>query len=312
MSRLLREHPGEPAGFWARYAPRRWPFPDAPWMDLANGTLGGDLEPDPGALAALRGERLDDVLYLPPVPRELARARDALAAAHAARGTPVLVQLLAGDAPVALPPPVAAVWDLLPLALGRSEGVALGPGAAAAWPLLPGTTEEGRLALAVAAAAAAGLAALQGVALDLAPHQRRALGAELSERGYLALFHGAAPPAAPVVRAAWAAGLEPLLPRPLATPPLRASGNAALAGELASLGELCLRLGEPEPRGQALLRAARFVERAGHDLAALAREGNLGVLPWLDGEPRRVVEEVLGGGRPTLRGELRAGVPARG
>lgn len=312
MSRLLREHAGEQAGFWVRYAPRRWPFPDTPWIDLASGTLGGELEPDPGALAALRGERLDGVLYLPPVPRELAPARDALAAAHAARGTPVLVQLLPGDPPIASPEPVVAVWDLLPFALGRGEGVALGPGAAAAWPLLPGTAEEGTLAEAIAAVAAAGIGALQGVALELAPHQRRALGAELSERRYLALFHGAPPSAAPVVRAAWAAGLEPLLPRPLPGPPLHGSGNAAIAGELAALGELCLRLGEPEPRAQALLRAARFVERAGHDLAALARDGNLGVLPWLEGEPRRVVEELLGGAQPTLRGELRGGVPARG
>lgn len=312
MSRLLREHPGEPAGFWVRHSPRRWPLPETPWIDLASGTLGGDLEPDPGALAALRGERLDGVLYLPPVPPEMAAARDALAAAHAARGTPVLVQLLPGDPPVARPEPVVAVWDLLPLALGRSEGIALGPGAAAAWPLLPGAAAEGTLAEAIVAVAAAGIGVLQGVALELAPHQRRALGAELSERRYLALFHGAAPAAAPVVRAAWAAGLEPLLPRPLPRPPLRPSGNAALAGELAALGELCLRLGEPEPRAQALLRAARFAERSAPDLAALARDGNLGVLPWLEGEPRLVVEELLGGAPPSLRAELRAGVPASG
>ena len=307
MSRLLREHTGEPAAFWVRYAPRRWPFPDAPWMDLAAGTLGGDLEPDPGALAALRGERLDDVLYLPPVPRELAAARDALAGAHAARGTPVLVQLLPGDPPPSSSEPVTAIWDLLPLALGR--GGALGPGAAAAWPLLPGA--DSGLEEALAAARAAGIAVLQGAALELAPHQRRALGADLSERRYLSLFHGAPPSAGDVARAAWAAGLEPLLPRPLPRPPLRRGGNAALAAELASLGELCLRLGEAEPRAQALLRAARFVERAPHDLAALAREGNLGVLPWLEGEPRRVVEERLAGAEPALGRELRAAVGAR-
>jgi hypothetical protein len=310
VSRLLREHAGGPAGFWVRWAPRRWPFPATSWTDLASGTLGGDAEPDPGALYALRGERLEDVLYLPPVPAALAPQRDTLAALHAGRGTPVLLQLLPGDPPPVVDGPVAVVWDLLPLALGRTGGI--GGGAAAAWPLLPGaagTADE--LAALAATVAAAGIGALQGVALELAPHQRRMLGSELSERRYLALFHGAPPSPAALVHAAWSAGIEALLPRPLPRPPLGASGNLRLAGELAAAGELCLRLGQPEPRGQALLRVARFVDRSAHDLGALGRDGNLAVLPWLEGEPRRLVEELLSGAEPSLRQELRGAAPAR-
>jgi hypothetical protein len=311
QSPLLREQAAEPGRFWVRHAPRRWPSPASLWTDLAAGTLGGEAEPDPGALVALRSARLEDTLYLPPVPRELAPQRDALAATHAARGTPVLVQLLPGDPPPAVDAPVRIVWDLLPLALGRQGAV--GPGEAAAWPLLPGGAVANELASLAESVAAAGIGALQGVALELEPHQRRRLGAELSERRYLELFHGTPLGAAALVRAAWSAGLEPLMTRPLPRPPLRATGNLGLAGELAALGELCLRLGEPEPRGQALLRAARFVERAPHELAALARDGNLGVLPWLEGEARRVVEELLGGSEPVLRGELRgAAAAARG
>jgi hypothetical protein len=314
VQRLLREQSPEPGRFWVRFAPRRWPAPAAPWIDLAAGTLGGELEPDPGALETLRGLRLDDVLYLPPVPPFLAARRDALAAEHARRGTPVLVQLLPGDAPPAVDEPLTIVRDLLPLALagppaaGAESGVAwnlAGVATAAAWPLLPGTAGRVEELAAIAAeVAASGHAALQGVVLDLAPHQRRALGAGLSERRYLALFHGALPDPAVLVRSAWAAGLEPLLPRPLPRPPLR-RGNLRLAAGLATLGELCLRLGQPEPRGQSLLRAARFAERLPQDLEALGREGNLGVLPWLAGEPRAEVEALLAGVPSALMGELR-------
>jgi hypothetical protein len=72
------------------------------------------------------------------------------------------------------------------------------------------------------------------------------------------------------------------------------------------VGELWLRLGRPVGRGQAFLRAMRWVDRSRRSLAALAREGNLGVLPWLDAESAQLVEEVLLGGSCALLDQLLA------
>jgi len=70
------------------------------------------------------------------------------------------------------------------------------------------------------------------------------------------------------------------------------------------IGELWLRLGRLESRGQAFYRAARWVDREGHDLMVLAREGNLGVVSWLDRESRDQVEEIAVNDRSTLLEEL--------
>jgi hypothetical protein len=309
----LREQQPEPARFWIRYAPRQWPGPPGWWLDLASGTLAGAPlqsaggRPDSGLLQRLFDVPLDDVLYLPPVPGELAAHRDALAARHAGRGTPVVVQLLPGDVADDLPPGVTVVVDLTPVAVAAVGGgdesekeehapstkraPKLASADAAAWPLLP----EGLAPLSVALAALRGVAvpALQVVPLELDPRQLRELGEGLPEARYLALFHGGAGEVPAAVRETLDAGLRPLLTRPLPRPPLRGAGNLRLAGLLAIEGELALRLGAAEPGAQALLRAARFAERAPHDLEALAREGNLGVLPWLEGAARLLVESAV-------------------
>ena len=304
----------------------RWPGPDALWVDLATGALGAS-DGEPELLAALQGPRLADVLYLPPVPAALAAARDRLAAQHAARGTPVLLQLLPGDARpgVAAAAELVVVWDLLAVALAAAGEQGAAPplpdartGDAAIWPLIPGAADGDRLAAVAASLAAAGVVALQPLPLELSGRDRRALGESLggsmgeseseaaSEASYLRLFHGEAPPPGPVARTAARVGLLPLLPRPLPRPPLRGAGNLRAAGALAGCGELCLLLGEPESRAQALLRAARFAERETRDLAALAREGNLPVLPWLEGEALEVVSEVAAAGEPVLWRQLLA------
>jgi hypothetical protein len=291
---LLREQAPEPGRFWVRYAPRRWPGPIVPWLDLAAGVIEvGSPDGDESVLAGLLERPLDDVLYLPPVPPDLAPARDRLAARHAARGTPVVVQLLPGDPAPDAPEPVQVVMDLTSVALaqdGRSYRADAGA-SAAALPLLPGGPSGPRLAALADAIAAAGVEALVGVPVELDPRRLRALGGELPEDRYLALFHGAVADLGDVARAAAAAGLAALPERPLPRPPLRGAGNLRVAGALALAGELCLRVGGSEPRAQALLRAARFAERESVDLVALAREGNLAVLPWLDAEGRRVVAD---------------------
>ncbi|HVS02424.1 MAG TPA: hypothetical protein VMT16_06615 [Thermoanaerobaculia bacterium] len=305
-SGAVRDQLPEPRSLWIRYRPRRWPTRDDAFVDLAAGTLGA---PDPGAeiSAELADAALDDLLYLPPVPAAAAATRDGLVRSHAARGTPVLVQRLPGD-----PPAIPEAWpvlDLLPVAMGRLEpdeafaGVA---GGGAVWPLLPGQ-EAGSWERVTAAAREAGVTALQPLPLELDARQRRSL-AELSPdpSRFDALFHGRAPEPREVARVIVAHGLEPLLPRPLPRPPLRSGPNLRLASLLAVAGELSVWLGEPDSRSQSLLRAARWAERVPQSLEALAREGNLGVLPWLEGEPRRLVEEALAAPRPPLVQDLLA------
>ena len=314
---LLREQAADPWRCWIRHAPVRWPGPEAPWVDLAAGTLGSS-DGEPEVLAALQGPRLADVLHLPPVPADLAAARDRLAANHTSRGVPVIVQLLAGDARpagVAATAELVVVWDLLPLALageGSSAIIAFSsavrPGDAAVLPLLPGAVDAQRLDALAAALADAGITVLQPLLLELSGRDRRTLaesiGESMSETSYLRFFHGEAPSPLPAARAAARRGLLPLLPRPLPRPPLLGAGNLRIAGALAACGELCLLLGEPESRAQALLRAARFAEREGRDLAALSREGNLAVLPWLEGEALQVAAEVAGGAEARLWTQL--------
>ena len=311
VTALLREQAADPWRCWIRHAPVRWPGPARPWLDLAAGKLGeSDGEPD--VLTALLAPRLDDVLYLPPVEAELAAARDRLAAQHAARGAPVLVQLVPGDPLPSVPAEAAAgvvvVLDLLSVALAEERTMPraqLSGAAAAVWPLLPGSDPAASDALA-AAVGDAGVAVLQAMPLELSGRDRRSLGESLSEERYLRLFHGEAPSSLALAKAAVRHGLLPLLPRPLPRPPLRGAGNLRVAGTLAACAELCHLLGEPESRAQALLRAARFAERAEHDLSALAREGNLAVLPWLDGEPIEVARDAARVAEPALWRELLA------
>lgn len=313
---LLREAAGTPGHFWIRHAPARWPAPPLPWLDLSTGELGRGGGPAE-TLAALERSPLDDLLYLPPVPAAVVEARDRLAARHAARGTPVLVQVLPGDP---LPAPVegvVVVWDLLPLALeprgqlaARVTASLHRGGDAAAWPLAAGLGEEEAFDELAAAVAGAGVPVLQGVMLELSGRDRRSLGAALGEERYLRLFHGDPPAVGSLARAAARGGLLPLLPRRLPRPPLRGAGNLRVAAALATVAELCVLLGEPESRVQSLLRAARFSEKATQDLAALAREGNLAVLPWLEGEAREVAEATAAGEQARLWQQLLARLAA--
>jgi hypothetical protein len=258
----------------------------------------------------------DDVLYLPPVAGPLRVERDRAAAEVAARGTPVLAQLLPGE-----PPPasegVVAVYDLLePLLSGDLDALAaLPPGAAALWPLVAGLTDSEELRdEGVRRLARAGVAVLQAVSPELPPEDRRRLfegraeggspgAAPADEEGeaeddelFAGIFHAPLPDPRPLARAAHAAGMAPFLLRPPPRPPLQGAAEREAAGLLALAGELHLRLGCVAP-SQALYRAARFLDRTPYDLRALAREGNLPVLPWLEGEAQTIVQEWASTGR---------------
>jgi hypothetical protein len=140
-------------------------------------------------------------------------------------------------------------------------------------------------------------AAAVGVALALAPAERRRLAERTGEARWSAIFHGAAPSERGFARAAAAAGVAPLPPRPEVGLPPRAARNRSLATALAEAGELWLRLGRGEAEGEALLAGARRLASAPLDFAALGREGNLAVVDWLAPRARRLIEEELSGAR---------------
>lgn len=307
----------EPGRFWIRYVPRGWPEPAGPWTDLAAGRLGwGHAYPSPPAPTSSTGKldagpgRLDDLLYLPPVPPERAAERDRLAGEQLAAGTPVLVQLRPGELPSA-PERLGAVevYDLLPALLSRDLApLALLPaGAAAVWPLLPGLSDDpGLWREGCAVLAGRGVSRVQALAVGLEPADRRQLVELGGEAVFEAVFHGEPPAERPFARAAHRLGLAPFLPRPLPRPPVRGIENRRIAGVLALAAELWLRLGRPAGQGQDLYAAARQVDRTGYDLTALAREGNLGFLGWLSGLGREVVTEQAASGSSALLDRLLA------
>lgn len=335
----------EPAFFWARYAPRRWPPPARPWYDVLRGSLGAV----PGArgtagageaLAEPKGVPFDDTLWLPPVPAARDGERRRLAERQLAAGSPVLWHLFPGDPPG--PPGATALYDLtasLVAAAGAGgdgrralldELAALPAGSAALWALIPGISDgedlwrEAFAALAGSgpdadsdadADADAGVAVVQSAVPTLAPADRRRLAEGLEEDAYRRLFHSGASGGAPgaevdeaaFARAAAAAGLAIFLPRPLPAPP--ATGRAArhIAACLFLVAELWLRLDRQPSQGQAFFRAARWVDDSSYDPQALAREGNLGVVEVLDEASRRLIEDAVArGGRPALLDELEA------
>jgi hypothetical protein len=300
------EQPPEPGRLWIRYTPLAWPAPPMLWTQIAAAGLGGT-ESDPELDLDPEASRLDDVLYLPPVPERSRAARAALARECAAAGVPVVVQLFPGEAPV---PCAVSVYDLLAALLERRLEALdlLPPGAAAIWPLVAGATDDSELGrLGCARLAAAGVRHLVPLALDLAPPVRRLLAERLREVGgnALALFHAAPPAERPLARRAHAAGMRVFLPRPPLAASLAPARNRSAAEALGLAGELRLRLGQAG-RGHALWRAAREADRTRYDLGALGRDDHLKLLPWLTAEGREIVAETLRDGSSRRVEELYA------
>jgi hypothetical protein len=304
----------EPGRFWIRHTPRLWPAADGWWVDLAEARLRSAGTPGPRRLPDLAGVDLDDVLYLPPVPERLRGERLELIASLVADGTPVLAQCLRGEA---APPGATAVYDLLrDLVEGSLDALAeLPPGSCAVWPLIAGVTDAPESwERGCALLAAARVAVVQPLVLELDPQARRQLADSAAHADYARLFHGLPPSERAFSVLAHRAGLQPFLERPL---PVRVAApgqtgaigmppvaNRRAAGQLALAGELWLRLGRDEAVGQEVLGAARRLGQLPHDVAALAREGNLGLLNWLSTRARAVVEASVAGSKPSLVAEL--------
>ena len=84
----------------------------------------------------------------------------------------------------------------------------------------------------------------------------------------------------------------------------RQARNRALAGHLAILAEWRLLLGHPESAAQSLFRAARWVDEEARDVVAIANEGNLAIVDWLEPRSRAEIERFAGGGGEEALTEL--------
>jgi hypothetical protein len=302
------EHRPEPAQAWIRFAPAAWPDAGDPWLDLAAGGLGSLLpvREDLDGVDGPSAPDADDVTWLPPVAERHFEARDELAARIRGRGGIAWVQILAGQ-----PAPATAdlvLIDLLAHVASRRRTGRAGemPGHANAWilwPLLAGLSNDvARFASACDAWRDAGVRGVLLPAPRLKPVERRIL-ARGREDLFDALFHGGAIEEGAFVHAAGERGLAVWLERP-------ASGHGAVArrraaaGVLSEIAELWARLGESPRKSESFFRAAREVEAAPWDLAALAREKNLGVLLRRDPAALAVLTEWLETGVSSLRADL--------
>lgn len=135
----------------------------------------------------------------------------------------------------------------------------------------------------------------------MSPEDRRAL-AERCEERFEAIFHRPPPDESferlcEEVAERHGLASTPRRPLPAAPGARRIVANRRVAEALARTAEQARRAGRSEAEVAALLRAQRMADATPYDLEALAREGNLGVLDWLDERGRRVAQTTLGGVR---------------
>lgn len=292
----------EPNHFWIAYSSRTWRCTSRIYTDFANARLSGfQKAPLDREMPDLDIEEVEDLLYLPPVDRELEKARNRMIDRLHELRIPVLVGLRPGDK---LPPDGANVlYDLLEPLL-RADFEVLGglpEGSSAVWPLLPGLTdhpetwEEGMTWL-----RSAKVRCVQPIVPELSPTMRRQLAEKYGEDAFDALFHREAPSERSFAVTADRFGLEVFFERPLTGNGPRQEANRQLAAKLALAGELWHRLDKPVAAGQGLLRASRGAEHSHHDLSGLARENNLKVLDWLDAASLELLRQQAAVGRAAL------------
>jgi len=298
--RLLQQIP-DPGHFWIRMVPRPWPGPEGPWLDLATSSIGRSDAGTAPDLSALANQECDDLLYVPPVPPELGESRDLACSELISGGSQVLVQLRPGESCAV--DGALVVFDLLQVLLeGDLEPLArLQPGSAVAWPLIAGVTDTENLwESGLDFLRTSGVECVQGVSVHLSAAERRRISESFEADAYERLFHGPAPSEREFARRSSAAGFRFRIARPLPGGPARLRSNRRLAEALVVAGDLWLRLHRGEVAAQALFSAARRVDGEAHDLGSLCREGNLGVVPWLDPASSELIEEIVASGRSSL------------
>ncbi len=304
--KLVRQLP-EPGRGWVVLTPRRWQSYDRLWLDLAQGVLQVGQLPavsPPGAFFGADG--LDELVYVPPVAIEYRQTRDELVAWIADSGMHPLVQVVLGEEVVARAKMVVDLTGpLLSNEMERLEEISAQ--AVTLWPLIAGISDQPDvIESGCARLLEAGARVVQPIAAEVAPPLRQQLAAGRPTEVFDALFRGVPPSEQDFARRAWAMGLDVWMPRPETGASNRARINRRVAGVLAAIADLWLRLDRPEAAGQALWRAARGAESCTYDLEALEREGNLEVLDWLDARSAEVVRAELAGVASPLLGELRA------
>lgn len=290
--RLVEQTPDQ-GHCWARYTFRPWPGAGELWLDFFSRGLGKATRKGQDLDIPAAADDLDDVVYLPPVDESLEAEQRRLVHQVAGLGAPVLLQCLPGAEGGSSG--AVELYDVLQaVATGEMSRLEAVPsGARVVWPLISGYTddtetwEQGLRSL-----ADGGVDSVQGIAADLSPADRRRVVEVAGEEGFDKLFHGPAPSEQDFARAVARFGMQPFLERPVPLAPSRLAHNRQLAELLSSIGDLWLRLGRPETRGQSFYRAARLVDRESHDLMVLAREGNLGVVSWLDDDSRQAILEI--------------------
>jgi hypothetical protein len=310
MSELrFREILPEPRRLWVRFRPANWPGAAGDWIELGGPALGSAGAGPLAELADDRLERLDDLVYLPPVEPGDEVARRVLAERLASAGIPVLLQEIFDPARRAASAGSPAVLDLSSLLFaGRWEELAdLPSGSTVIWPWIAGLTDREEVwGPGLEQLAGTGVRSAVAVTPELEPRQRRRLAESAGPEAFADLFHRAPQSLAGFWRAARGLGLEPFPERPLPAAPRSLAVRRRVAGELALAGDLLLHSGD-EVAAQSLLRSARRLDAETLDLEALVREGNLGVLAWLDRSAARVVRESLERGRSRLLSDLLAG-----
>lgn len=282
-------HLPEPIGLWIDAAPQVIAG-EEPWIDPRTRDLGGIGRRPQRARA--RPPHGPTTVYLPP----LATVDDELAqgvrAWCEASGVPLLVHTELGSAPDAGTPLVDCLrvvieedWEAL---AGTPEG------AVVLWPLLPGLG-DGHEALAAGLELLRGrtVRAVVGFVPELARRARRRLAQSYGEIVFDALFHPRPVDPRRFAAACRKRDLEFLPRRLLGTAPRRTERR--IAAELALVADLLLELDASPARAQRFYRAARWVEATPHHLATLAREGNLGVVPFLDHQIAALIEDLVGG-----------------
>ncbi|MGH9379916.1 MAG: hypothetical protein ACRD2Z_04810 [Thermoanaerobaculia bacterium] len=302
----LRETLPDPARLWIRWTPARWPAPSTRWIDVAQNRLV-DAEA-PASAEAIEPllpapPAYDDVVGLPPTAVAWRARRDALVDGLVSAGAPIVAQRLPGEAKGA---ESLSLYDLTePLLAGDAEALADVPaGAWALWPLIPGRTDTAELiGPGLQVLATAGVQGVLSAVVELAPRQRRLLAEEGDEEAFAALFHGQAADERDFHQRVVTHGLGVFPPRPLPAAP-GVAGNRRLAALLFRIGDLSRRLRRPVGRSEILWAAARNIDRCEHDLERLAREGDLGIVIWLDAETREILEAFARDGRSPILEDL--------
>lgn len=304
----LRRYLPDPTRLWICTSPATWPGGEGLWVHLAERRLGGSRPGGgpPGEVPRIDPASIHDLLYLAPVDHGRQKALDALIRDLERACVAVVVQRRPGE-PDARETDVLDLLDLLLVEGVKSLEDIETTQRTAVWPLIAGLTDNpDDWQAGLAALAAAGLETVVPLTLDLDPVDCRRLANFTDEAGYQALFHGAKPDDREFARAAALHGLAAFPQRPDVPGSERDRFSRRVAAELAHAAELWLRLGRAEAAGQELLRASRWTDRSKHDLRALAREGNLEVVPWLDAQSRGVVGDLAAGRRSSLSRELEA------